>query len=62
MSDECDQTQEREERLSELFARMRPPVNINVEGNGYCYYCGEPVQFGRWCSLECRDGDERDTL
>ena len=59
MSDEADMTQMREERLQELFARMRPPVNIDVEGNGYCQYCGDAVEFGRWCSQECRCDDEK---
>jgi hypothetical protein len=50
--DEADLTQEREERMMAALRRAGP--KIELEADGSCHYCSEPVPPGaKFCNLEC---------
>lgn len=60
MADDVDLTSERAEREHETLLRAcRKPEG--PPPNGHCHYCDEPVEASlRYCSVECRDDDERE--
>lgn len=59
MADEIDIANDQVQKA--LDATMRS-VNTKIAENdtGKCIWCGEPVKDKRrWCSIECRDEQER---
>lgn len=57
MADEADATQERAEK-EEALRRLFRPKN-EIEANGFCHYCREPLQLPRkFCNAECSEGWE----
>ena len=59
MADEIDQANDQVQKA--LDATMRT-INTTVKENdtGKCVWCGEAVpDKRRWCSVECRDEQER---
>ncbi|PPC91866.1 MAG: hypothetical protein CTY34_01990 [Methylobacter sp.] len=49
---------ERAEQISEFYLALslqRRDV-VDVDANGYCLNCGDPIDGGRrWCDNDCRD-------
>lgn len=61
MADDLDRAQDHIEREEEMRRKYQPANTQEVEGTGYCLYCGEEVGVrARWCDALCRDGWEED--
>ena len=57
MADEADITQDREERMMEALRRRSPVVELEPDGS--CYYCGEPIPHPKkFCDLTCSEDYE----
>lgn len=59
MADEIDKANDQMEKAMALTMRT---LNTEIKENdtGECIWCGEPVKDKRrWCSIECRDEQER---
>lgn len=59
MADEADIANDRVQKTLDLTMRT---VNTKIKDNdtGLCIWCGEPIHDKRrWCSVECRDEQER---
>lgn len=59
MADEIDKANDQMEKAMALTMRT---INTDIKENetGECIWCGEPVKDKRrWCSIECRDEQER---
>lgn len=59
MADDIDRAQNEVDRsLAEALRKRRP---AGPAPTGHCLYCDEPVdEDHRWCSIECREGWERE--
>jgi len=59
VADEIDKANDQMEKAMALTMRT---INTKIKENdtGECIWCGEPVKDKRrWCSIECRDEQER---
>lgn len=59
MADEIDKANDQMEKAMALTMKT---LNTEIKENhtGECIWCGEPVKDKRrWCSIECRDEQER---
>lgn len=59
MADEIDKANDQMEKAMALTMKT---INTEIKENdtGECIWCGEPVKDKRrWCSIECRDEQER---
>ena len=61
MTDEIDMANEQVQKALDMTMRT---INTEVKENdtGHCLWCGEAIKQKdkrRWCSVECRDEQER---
>jgi hypothetical protein len=61
MTDEIDIANDQVQKALDMTMRT---INTEVKENdtGYCLWCGESIKQKdkrRWCSVECRDEQER---
>ncbi len=57
--DEADHTSLVEDKLLELRIAAARGIPVVIKGSGHCLFCGDAVEFGRWCDKECRNDWER---
>ena len=59
MADELDIANDQVQKSLDMTMRT---INVEIKENdtGRCLWCGEPVKDKRrWCSIDCRDEQER---
>ena len=69
MADEIDRANDQQAALmSAAIDRARAGAAYSIQGRGSCISCGAIVKpvvvndqsiIGRWCSVECRNDDQR---
>lgn len=58
MTDIFDQATEKEERDRDLAIQAARAKNQPIKFTGFCIYCNERIECGRYCSAECREDGE----
>lgn len=51
--DDVDIANEMTEKMLKAYIDAAKDVPLVIEGDGYCLNCGEIVEFGRWCDIDC---------
>lgn len=57
MCDIADEAADLTQQMIDVALANRPKTAI--EFTGKCHYCEEPIDNGRYCTVECRDDGEK---